>query len=100
MLASCIFSIGFGVRAPLLAVASTYISSSFDTGKLYTMFSMTDAFAHIPGEPFIQAVWAAAIYTGGSWLVLHVLVILVSKKLLCLKHSLKPELILLGSLYH
>ena len=75
---------GYGIRAPLLAVASTYISSSSDTGKLYTLLSMTDAFAHIPGEPLIQAVWAAAINAGGSWLVLPFVVMIVRQKLLCL----------------
>ena len=43
------------------------------------MLSMTDAFTHIPGEPFIQSVWAAAINAGGNWLELPFLVILVSQ---------------------
>ena len=93
----CVFSIGFGIRAPLLAVASTYIGSSSDTGKLYTILSITDAFTHVPGEPFIQAVWAAAINLGGNWLVLPFVVITVRKERLYLQAPSRSSLIVLGS---
>lgn len=73
-----VFSVGFGVRAPLLAVASTYIASSLETGKLYTLMTMTDAFSHLVGEPLIQIIWASAVRLGGMWLILPFLVFTVS----------------------
>ena len=73
-----VFSVGFGVRAPLLAVASTYIASSLEIGKLYTLMTMTDAFSHLVGEPFVQIIWASAVRVGGMWLMLPFLVLTVS----------------------
>ncbi|KAK0516530.1 hypothetical protein JMJ35_001133 [Cladonia borealis] len=67
--------VGFGVRAPLLAVASTYITSSLETGKLYTLMTMTDALSHLVGDPCIQLVWASALRVGGTWLMLPFLVL-------------------------
>ena len=76
-----VFSAGFGVRAPLLAVVPTYITSSLETGKLYTLMTMTDALSHLVGEPFIQVIWASALKVGGMWLVLPFLVLTVSNVL-------------------
>ena len=73
-----VFSAGFGVRAPLLAVASTYITSSLETGKLYTLMTMTDALSHPVGDPCIQLIWASALKVGGTWLILPFLVLTVS----------------------
>ena len=73
-----VFSAGFGVRAPLLAVVSTYITSSRETGKLYTLITMTDALSHLVGEPFIQVIWASALKLGEMWLILPFLVLTVS----------------------
>lgn len=82
------FSVGFGVRAPLLAVASTYITSSLETGKLYTLMTMIDALSHLLGDPFIQVIWASALRIGGMWLVLPFFVLTVSTMLLHSSHLL------------
>ena len=76
--AMIVFSIGFGVRAPLLAVASTYISSPLETGKLYTIMTMTDALSHLVGDPLIQVIWVSALKVGGKWLIPPFLVLTVS----------------------
>ena len=86
-----VFSVGFGVRASLLAVASTYIT--FETGKLYTLMTMTDALSHLVGDPFIQAIWAFALKSGGTWLMLPFLTLAVSKVL----SHLSQLLILIGA---
>ena len=75
-------SVGFGVRAPLLAVASTYITSPLDTGKLYTLMTTIDAFSHLVGDPLIQAIWASALKAGGKWLIFSFPVLTVSTVLL------------------
>ena len=72
-----VYSVGFGVRAPMLTVAANYVSSASTTGKLYTLMSMTDALTHIPGDPFIQWVWASALGIGDVWLILPFVVLAV-----------------------
>lgn len=77
-LAMITFSVGFGIRAPLLAVSSTHIASSLEIRRLYTLMTMTDAFSHLIGEPFVQIIWAFAVRVGGTWLMLPFLVLTVS----------------------
>lgn len=72
--ALAIFSVGEGIRAPLLAVAASYINTSLETGRLYTIMSITDAFSHMIGDPVIQSTWSVALGLGGRWLVLPFLV--------------------------
>lgn len=69
-IALVIFSVGNGIRAPLLAVASSYIDPSAETGRLYTIMSVTDAFSHMIGEPIIQSIWSAALELERHWRML------------------------------
>jgi hypothetical protein len=72
-----VFAVGDGVRAPLLAVASSYIDSGQETARLYTLLSVTDAFAHTVGDPLLQTIWGHALKLGGQWLVLPFVTTLV-----------------------
>ena len=72
-----IFAIGNGVRAPLLAVASSYIDSDYETASLYTLLSVTDAFAHTIGDPLLQTIWKRALIIGDPWLILPFIATLV-----------------------
>ena len=73
-----VFSVGNGVRAPLLAVVSTYVNTSLETGRLFTIMSVTDAFSHMVGDPLVQTIWRAALKLQGPWLMLPFFVISVS----------------------
>lgn len=73
-----VFSVGFGVSVPLLAVASTYIMASLKTGKLYTLIAITGALSHLVRDPFIQAIWASALKISRKWHILPFLVLTVS----------------------
>ena len=73
-----VFSVGFGIRAPLLAAASSYITSPLENGELYRLLTMTDAFSHLVGEPLIQMIWASAVRLGGMWLIVPFLILTVS----------------------
>lgn len=72
--ALALFSVGNGVRAPLLAFFSSYIDTSLETGRLYTVMSVTDAFSHMIGDPIVQSTWRVALGLGGRWLVLPFLI--------------------------
>ena len=70
----CIFSIGNGIRAPLLATSSQYNHDSDLINRLYTFLSLTDSFSHMLAAPLIPSIWAKGLELGGSWLVLPFLV--------------------------
>ena len=61
----------------MLTVAAKCVPSALTTGKLYTLMSITDALAHISGDPFIQWVWASALGIGDVWLILPFIVLAV-----------------------
>ena len=75
-----IFAGGNGVRAPLLAASSFYISASTQTGRMYTILSMTDAFSHMVGDLIVQSIWSAALAMEDGWLMLPYLFMTVSGK--------------------
>ncbi|KAK3944659.1 MFS general substrate transporter [Diplogelasinospora grovesii] len=78
MVGIIIFSAGFNVRAPMLAVLAFYIDTGKDTAQLYTFMSVTEALAHVVGSPVLEAIWGAAVELGPPWLILQYLVVDVS----------------------
>ena len=77
-LALAIFSLGFNIRAPILAFLATCVDTPNMTAQLYTLLSFVESLAHVAGSPFIEWVWGRAVSHGGSWLVLQFLVIAAS----------------------
>ncbi|RDW85282.1 hypothetical protein BP6252_02872 [Coleophoma cylindrospora] len=71
-----IYAAGFGVRLSILAVLTTYVNSSKETARLYTLVATTDAIAHMIASPLLQQVWAIALKIGRQWLVLPFLVLM------------------------
>lgn len=71
------FSVGYNIRPPILAVLATYVDASKETAQVYTLMSILEALCHAIGSPVIESIWAGAVDMGGSWLVFPFLVLAV-----------------------
>ncbi|OCK91093.1 uncharacterized protein K441DRAFT_576376 [Cenococcum geophilum 1.58] len=95
VVALAVYATGFGVRLSILAVLTTYVNSSKQTARLYTLVATTDAIAHTIASPLLQFVWGKALEFGGRWIVLPFLVLMV----LLVTPLPLPSLILLGGFH-
>lgn len=64
------FSIGFNIRPPILAILATYIEKPTETAPIYTLMSITEGLAHLIGSPTLGAIWGVAVKRGHAWYTL------------------------------
>jgi hypothetical protein len=73
-----VFSIGFNIRPPILAILATYIEKTTGTARIYTLMSTTEGLAHLIGSPALEAIWGVAVERGPAWYTLPFQVLAVS----------------------
>ncbi|KAN0076219.1 hypothetical protein V8E54_006361 [Elaphomyces granulatus] len=65
-----VFSGGFNIRAPMLAVMSEYIDPTRETARLFMLISITDALGHVVWSPILESIWGLAVGQRGTLLSL------------------------------